>query len=232
MEAVFIARLEINSSMNNMIGTLQMLWLMKSPPALFSRLYKLPWYRGALELWVAPIHNPNAKVLEVGCAGGDFSRALAALNMKVWAVDRSLQMLARARQTASNVQFKHADATRLPFSDQYFDIVIASSLLNVVDSPVAVLAEMRRVCRMAGTVSVLVPNQEFSEADANSYLEAAQLTGFSRAAFLIWHRLGKKMSADVLHGYFKDCGMTDITTGNFLGGMAVAIYGRVGKLGG
>jgi ubiquinone/menaquinone biosynthesis C-methylase UbiE len=213
--------------MKNIIGKLQFMWLMKSPPTLFSRLFGLPWYRDTLEQWVAPIHKPNAKVLEVGCAGGDFSRALAALNIQVWAVDRSPQMLAKAQQIPGPVQFKQADAMRLPFPDQHFDIVLAASLLNVVESPLAALTEMRRVCREGGTISVLVPNLEFTDADAKRHLEAEQLTGFSRAAFLTWHRLARKMDVDVLEGYFKDCGTTNITTRKLLGGMVVAISGQV-----
>jgi len=212
--------------MKNIISNLQMMWLMKSPPALFSRLFGLPWYRDALEQWVAPLLAPGAKVLEVGCAGGDFSRSLAARGMQVWAVDRSSQMLAKALRLSSPVQFKQADAMRLPFPDQHFDVVLAASLINVVDSPRAVLAEMRRVCREGGTVSILVPNRIFSNADAKRYLEAEQLTGFSGAAFSAWHRLGRKMDVDVLHGYFGDCGMTNITSQVLLGGMIFAMSGQ------
>ncbi len=217
--------------MKKIIGYLQLICLMKSPPALFSRLFGLPWYRNMLEQWIAPILTPDAKVLEVGCAGGDFSRSLAERNLKVWAVDRSTLMLKKAQQMPSPVQFKQAEATGLPFPDQYFDVVLAASLINVVDSPRAVLPEMRRVCRAGGTVSVLVPNRLFSDADAKHYLEAEQLSGFSAAAFATWHRLGRKMDVDVLHGYFNDCGMTNITTKNLLGGMVVAMSGQPSKLG-
>ena len=212
--------------MKKIFSYLQLLWLMKSPPALFSRLFGLPWYRNMLAQWVAPILTPNAKVLEVGCAGGDFSRSLAERNMMVSAVDRSAQMLVKAQRMPSPVQFHQADATRLPFQDQYFDVVLAASLINVVDSPRAVLAEMRRVCRAGGTISILVPNRSFSDEDAKRYLETEQLTGLSSAAFTTWHRIARKMDADVLHGYFKDCGMTDITTRNLLDGMVVAISGQ------
>jgi ubiquinone/menaquinone biosynthesis C-methylase UbiE len=209
--------------MKKIISYLQFLWLMKSPPALFSRLFRLPWYRSTLELWVAPILMPNAKVLEVGCAAGDFSRSLAGRGMNVWAVDISSQMIAKAQKIPSQVQFKRADATQLPFPDRHFDVVLTASLINVVDSPIAVLKEMRRVCRKGGTVSVLVPTQSFSDVDAKHYVEAEKLTGLSGAAFTTWHRLGRKMDANVLCGHFKDCGMTSITTSNLLGGMIVAI---------
>lgn len=203
------------------------MWLMKSPSALFSQLFGLPWYRDMLEQWVAPLLSPSARVLEVGCASGDFSRALAQRNFKVCAVDRSEQMLAKARRTASLVQFNQADAARLPYPDQYFDVVLAASLINVVDSPRSVIAEMRRVCREGGTVSVLVPDISFSTADAKHYLDAAQLNGFSRAAFTTWHCLARKMDGEVLRAHFHDCGMQGITSKKLLGGMVVAVSGEV-----
>lgn len=216
--------------MKNIIGYLQLMWLMKSPPALFSRLFSLPWYRNMLEQWSAPTLTSAVKVLELGCAGGDFSRSLAERNMKVWAVDRSSRMVLKAQQIPSSVHFKQADATQLPFSDEYFDVVLAASLINVVDSPRDVIAEMCRVCRAGGMVSVLVPNQLFSDADAKHYLQSEQLSGFSAAAFATWHRLARKMDVDVLHGYFNDCGMTNITSKNLLGGMVVAMSGQRRKL--
>lgn len=211
--------------MKNIIGYLQLWWLMKSPPALFSRLFGISWYRNMLEQWVAPILTPNAMVLEVGCASGDFSQSLAERHMRVSAVDRSAQMMEKARQMPGPAQFKQADATQLPFQNQHFDVVLAASLINVVDSPRAVLAEMCRVCRDGGTVSVLVPSQSFTDADAKHYLEVEQLTGLSNAAFTTWHRLGRKMDAGVVQGYFMECGMINISTQIFLGGMVIAISG-------
>ncbi len=211
--------------MNKMISYLQLLWLLKSPSALFSRLFGLPWYRNTLEQWVSPILTPNAVVLEVGCAGGDFARSLAERGMNVSAVDRSSQMIAKAKQITSQVKFDQADAAKLPFPDRHFDAVLAASLINVVDSPIAVLTEMHRVCRNGGIVSVLVPTQTFSEADAKRYIEVANLTGFSGSAFSTWHRLGRKMDANLLCENFKECGMKNITTNYLLGGMIVSISG-------
>ena len=212
--------------MNRILGYLQLIWLMKSPPALFSRLFGLPWYRGMLEQWVAPVLIPNAAVLEVGCAAGDFSRALSERGMQVWGVDLSSKMLAKAQQVSSRVQFQRADATSLPFPDKSFDVVLAASLINVVDSPRAVLAEMRRVCAEGGVVSVLAPVLSFLDTDAKRYIEAEHLTGLSGAAFSAWHHLARKMDAEILQGHFIDCGLTDVLTETLLGGMVVAVTGR------
>lgn len=212
--------------MKKIIGYIELAWLMKSPSALFSSLFDLPWYRNMLEQWIEPMPLVNTKALEVGCAAGDFSRALAERNIKVWGTDCSSRILKKARQIPSTVQFKQADATRLPFSDQYFDVVLAASLINVVNSPRAVLAEMLRVCRTGGTVTVLVPNRLFSDADAKQYIETEQLSGFSGVAFLTWHRMGRKMDSDVLHSYFNDLDMSNIITKTLLGGMVFTMSGQ------
>lgn len=209
-----------------MIGHLQLLWLLKSPPALFSRLFGLHWYRNALEQWVAPILTPNAFVLEIGCAGGDFARSLGERGMNVCAVDKSSRMIAKAKQITSQVKFSLADATKLPFPDQHFDAVLAASLINVVDSPIAVLNEMLRVCRRDGTVSVLLPTRTFSDADAKRYVAGEKLTRFSSVAFMTWHHKGRKMDVNLLCENFKECSMKNITTSYLLGGMVVAISGR------
>ncbi len=213
--------------MNKLLSYLQLLWLLKSPPALFSRLFGLPWYRNTLDQWVAPILTPNDIVLEVGCAGGDFACLLAEQGMNVSAVDRSLQMIAKAKQKTISVKFHQADAAQLPFPDQQFDVVLAASLINVVDNPIAVLNEMKRVCTKGGTVSVLVPTQTFSDTDAKRYIATEKLTGFSTTAFITWHRLGRKMDIEVLIRQFKNCGFTNIMTNNLLGGMIVSISGQV-----
>ena len=176
---------------------------------------------------MSPILTPNAVVLEVGCAGGDFARSLAERGMNVSAVDRSPQMIAKAKQITSQVKFDQADAAKLPFHDRHFDAVLAASLINVVDSPIAVLTEMHRVCRNGGIVSVLVPTQTFSDADAKRYIASAGLTGFSSTAFSTWHRLGRKMDIEELIWHFKNCGFENITTNNLLGGMIVSISGKV-----
>jgi SAM-dependent methyltransferase len=118
---------------------------------------------------------------------------------------------------------------QLTFPDNHFDFVVAASLLNVVTTPLTALTEMCRVSRNGGVVSVLVPNLAFTDGEAKRYLESEKLSGISRAAFIMWHRLGKKMDINLVRTYFGTCGMTNITTNILLGGMAVSITGVVSK---
>lgn len=209
------------------LGYLKMLLLMKSPPALFSRLYELRWYKEMLEQWVEPVRTADARILEVGCATGGFARSLADQGAEVWAVDMSLRVLARARKPVGAVRFLLADARHLPFSEGSFDVALAASLINVVDAPCAVLAEMRWVCRTGGIVSILVPSRSFSDHAAKRYIAAERLSGFSSAAFSTWHRVARKMDPDVMCGYFQDCGMYGVDIEELLGGMVISVSGRV-----
>ena len=47
------------------------------------------------------------------------------------------------------------DASKLVFPDQSFDVVYAAYVVSVVPDPVAVLKEMRRVCRPSGQIVLL-----------------------------------------------------------------------------
>lgn len=49
------------------------------------------------------------------------------------------------------------DASALPFAAASFDRVLMTCVLHHVSSPLAAAAEMRRVCRPGGVISILVP---------------------------------------------------------------------------
>ena len=210
--------------MRNIISYLQLMWLMKSPPALFSRLFSFDWYRGMLEDWVAPFLQSEMNVLEVGCASGDFARMLSKRRLVISAVDRSSKMILNAKKIHSDVKYTQADSTNLPYPDHSFDLVLAASLINVVDSPLKVLNEMKRVCRNSGIVSILVPAQSFTDEDALRYVEVELLTGLSKAAFMTWHRLARKMDTKTLLNDFSKCGLTDISTRYLLNGMGCLYF--------
>lgn len=217
---------------SNWLGRLQLLVFLLYPPVLFSRLFALAWYRQALEDWIQPdlvrlARLEAARVLEVGCAGGDFAQVLAAQSLEVFAVDRSLRMLARAQRGPGTVRFSQAVAECLPFPDDYFDLVMAASLLNIVAEPLVVLREMQRVCRPGGMVTVLVPNRAFSLAEAETLARRERLSGFSRAALFAWHRLGRKLDVVQLTGYFCESGFGDVSCRPLLDGMLLAVSGRL-----
>ena len=98
-------------------------------------------------------------VLDVAAGSGGATLAMAARGLAVTAIDASPQMVARivARATARNlaIRAQAMDGQALEFADASFDGAL--SVLGVILFPDAVrgLAEMRRVVRPSGRVSIV-----------------------------------------------------------------------------
>ena len=99
------------------------------------------------------------RVLEVGVGTG-INAGLYPQECTVTGIDLSDSMLEKARDRVArkgigNVRLLEMDAADLRFADESFDIVYAPYLISVVPDPVAVVREMRRVCRTGGRIVVL-----------------------------------------------------------------------------
>jgi SAM-dependent methyltransferase len=88
-------------------------------------------------------------LLEVGCGSGYYSEVFADLvpgGVRYTGIDYSEAMIARARFRYPSAGFEVADATRLPYADNTFDIVFNGvSLMHIIDYPAAI-RETARVC--------------------------------------------------------------------------------------
>ncbi|MDP9149029.1 MAG: class I SAM-dependent methyltransferase [Myxococcota bacterium] len=101
-----------------------------------------------------------ARVLDFGCGTGDLARAFAERGYEVTACDLSEPMLARAHAAFGDaVRWVALDAAspRLPFADGELDAVVASSVLEYVADPNAVLYECARILRPSGLLVASVP---------------------------------------------------------------------------
>jgi phosphatidylethanolamine/phosphatidyl-N-methylethanolamine N-methyltransferase len=102
---------------------------------------------------------PGHRVLEVGVGTG-INTPLYPYNCHVTGIDLSPPMLEKARERVAskgltNVRLMEMDAAHLKFADGSFDIVYAPYLVNCVSDPLAVVREMRRVCRPGGKIVIL-----------------------------------------------------------------------------
>ena len=123
--------------------------------ALFGRV-EIPLTRRAL----AP--QPADRLLEAGCGTGRMTRILSPLVRELVAMDFSFESLRvnhRKLRAAgvSNVHLVQADLCRLPFTDQGFDRVVSSQVLEHVPGPdarAAAVAGLARVLRPDGTLAL------------------------------------------------------------------------------
>jgi phosphatidylethanolamine/phosphatidyl-N-methylethanolamine N-methyltransferase len=100
-------------------------------------------------------------------------------------VDISREMLARARQRAmtlahTNLRLEVMDGETLAFPDRSFDCVTLPYVLSVTPDPQRLVREVRRVCRIGGTILVL---NHFSGSRLWWLLERAVRSSASQVGF-------------------------------------------------
>ncbi|MEI2416406.1 class I SAM-dependent methyltransferase [Orrella sp. JC864] len=110
-------------------------------------------YRAALAAYIG---QGRGQALEVGCGEGRVSRLLASLGYEVTAAEPVPRLLEAARQAESAQRYVACEASRLPFADGSFDLVVAYNVLMDIEDMPAALAEMRRVMRPAATLVVSI----------------------------------------------------------------------------
>lgn len=197
--------------------------LADSPPRFFAAIGGLDWYSRSHEHWIDEQgFRAGDRILEIGCATGALTAYLADRGYRVTGLDRSSNMIRRARNDHPHLDLSVGDATLLPYDNNAFDAVVAASVINIVADAEAVLSEMHRVCAPAGTVSVLVPSTDFTDEDLDAFIETSGLTGFSQAALTKWHRSAPKTSKSHLETLLRSVDLEPAVTRSYLDGMLIA----------
>ncbi len=109
--------------------------------------------------FLLPRLTSEMHLVDVGCGSGELSLDLALRVGRVTGVDGDGGEIASARAAAAasgttNADFVVGDAYALPLPDEVADAVFGHSVLEAVESPADVLAEMTRVVRPGGLVAV------------------------------------------------------------------------------
>lgn len=106
----------------------------------------------------------SLRILELGCGGGALLRDLAARGFtRLVGLDLARTALAEAQRQGTPARLVLADAERLPFAAESFDIVIAADLIEHVDDLDAYVAEVARVLRPGGAYLLKTPNRPLAE---------------------------------------------------------------------
>lgn len=104
--------------------------------------------------------GPEDSILDVACATGAAARAAARTAARVVAVDICAAMVAvgarRSRDRGDRIEWRCADALRLPFRDATFDVCFCLQGLQYFPDALAALREIRRVLRPGARLCVSV----------------------------------------------------------------------------
>ncbi|HEV8042077.1 MAG TPA: methyltransferase domain-containing protein [Bryobacteraceae bacterium] len=115
-------------------------------------------------------------VLDVACGPGLLVCAFARVVRHAAGIDLTPAMLEQARelqrqQGLQNVTWQQGDVLPLPYADGEFSIVSARFAFHHFLDPLAVLKEMRRVCRAGGRIIVADSAPASDKADAFNAVE-------------------------------------------------------------
>jgi ubiquinone/menaquinone biosynthesis C-methylase UbiE len=120
--------------------------------------------------------GPDDTVLDVACGPGLLACAFARVTRHVTGIDLTPKMLVQARQLQQkqgleNLTWREGDVQPLPYPNVSFSIVSSRFAFHHFLDPLAVLKEMRRVCRPGGRIVVADSAPAAEKADAFNRME-------------------------------------------------------------
>lgn len=121
------------------------------------------------------IKNPIKKVLEIGCGTGNFLAAAASVYDKNIGIDVAMRWLHLSRRRFMDLGIEIpplicCNAEFLPFEDNSFDLMVASSTLEFVSDQSKVLSESVRVLGENGAFYINTVNRFSIAKDPYAYL--------------------------------------------------------------
>ena len=136
------------------------MWFQSPEFLKWTRLYHLPPENRKQILSLLNIEQ-GYRILDVGCGSGEFTRYIAQEHPDAdfVGVDREQHLIEYARgQNSGNILYEVADALKLPFSDNSFDLVVSHTFFTSVAEPDAAMKEMRRVCKPNCRIVSITPD--------------------------------------------------------------------------
>lgn len=104
---------------------------------------------------------PDGRVLEVGCGGGAFARAIKRHRpeLEIVGCDLSQEVLAVAKKKGRGVKYQQADVYQLPFKDKSFQAVVSFDVWEHLEKPEEAFKEVFRVLKPGGIFHFFVPTE-------------------------------------------------------------------------
>lgn len=101
--------------------------------------------------------RPGQLAADVGAGTGFITEGLIRMNVRVIAIDQSEEMLAAMKSKflgSGEIDYYRGEASRLPLPDEQVEYVFANMYLHHVESPAGAIAEMARLLRPKGKLTI------------------------------------------------------------------------------
>ncbi len=121
---------------------------------------------------VASAIRPNIRVADIGCGIGDLLTEVRSRepSVDVSGLDFSPKAIEGAKRALPDGDFRRFVIERtLPYADRSFDLVLCTDVIEHLDYPKAVVAELVRICRPGGVVAVVVPDGDVDQFFGHSW---------------------------------------------------------------
>lgn len=126
---------------------------LESPREIYILKHWVPSLEEAVEKYCI-----NKSVLELGCGYGRHTEILRKYTQNLIGLDISKKWLDYAKKKYPDVKFILADVHKIPFKENFFDVVFNAGLFEYVNRKI-VMEEIRRVLKKQGIGIILASNK-------------------------------------------------------------------------
>lgn len=154
------------------------------------------WRRLETVAKLVPSVDEDSKVLDFGAGSGILTFNLAKNFKKIHAFDLKTESLhfIKKKYNLENVSVDKAEGFKLPYDDNYFDLIFAADVLEHMHDSTETQNEFRRVLKKGGCLIVSVPTENWiydvarkamawHQKPVDHYSDAKTVIGVSRKIF-------------------------------------------------
>lgn len=103
-------------------------------------------------------NTENKVILDIGCGTGTLLVRLKENNNQVYGIDVSETGVKKVKEKGIVCDLLDLNVNTLPFSDNYFNVVICLETMEHLENPYHCLREIRRVLKPQGIFLISIPN--------------------------------------------------------------------------
>lgn len=114
------------------------------------------WKWNSMQNLLKDLNTKPLKILDIGCASGYLTSQIASFfpTAEVFGVDSYKRAIEFGQTIYPNIKFKFADAHKLPFDDQTFDLITCIETLEHLEDPKGGIKEIYRCLKNDGNVLI------------------------------------------------------------------------------